>query len=185
MRKKSKIKQDLGHRMALSLLFALFICSGCSAYPNNASSSNQSSAKTDSVMRKAVGDSIYSIITEAKKIKAEAIKLGNDSVSNVGEISVNGKDFSLIRFIVTEPKNYISNSIVYGKFRPCFTLTFTKKKESCMLNFDFGLRKWNVCDSKGRVIKTYDLNSDDMLRLADSLFRGNKFFESLINLEQK
>ncbi len=171
--------------MALSLLFALFICSGCSAYPNNATNSNQSSTKTDSVMRKAVGDSIYSIITEAKKIKAEAIKLGNDSVSNVGEINVNSKDFSLIRFIVTEPKNYISNTIVYGKFRPCFTLTFTKKKECCILNFDFGLRKWNVCDSKGRMIKTYDLNSDDMLRLADSFFHGNRFFESLINFEQK
>lgn len=183
MKKENKMRCGFGYKIAMSLVSALFFCLGCSAYPSNATNSNQPPTETDSVMRSAIGDSIYSIITEAKKVKAEAVKIGNDSISNVGEINVNSKDFSLIRFIISDPKNYKSNVTVYGKFRPCFTLTFTKKKEACIVNFDFGLRKWNVCDNKGRLLKSFDLNSDDMLRLANTLFPKNKYFESLINAE--
>ena len=185
MRNVLRTKSGFGHRIVLSVVFALFMCSGCSAYPSNADNSNQSLAKTDSVMRNAIGDSIYSIIVEAKKVKAEAVRLNNDSTSNVGEINVNSKDFSWIRFIISEPKNYAGDIVVYGKFHPCFTLTFIRKKESCIVNFDFGLKKWNVCDSKGRTLKTFDLNSDDMLRMADILFPNNHYFETLINTVKK
>lgn len=185
MRQKTKFPRCTGYRIAMLVVFALFFCTGCSAYPNNANKSINSSTKADSVMRKAVGDSIYTIVTEAKKIKAEAVRFSNDSTSNVGEININSKDFSLVRFIITEPKNYVGNSIVYGKFRPCFTIVFSKKKESCIINYDFGLKKWNICDGKGRIINTFDLNSDDMLRFANFLFPGNKYFESLTNNEEK
>ncbi len=185
MKKTTKMMHCLGYRIAMSIVFALFVCTGCSACPSNTVSSSLP-VETDSVMRKAIGDSIYSIIKEAKKVNAEAVKLGNDSTSNVGEIPVNSKDISLIRFIISDPQNYLSDTIVYGKFRPCFTLTFTnKKKESCIVNFDFGLRKWNVCDSKGRTLKKFDLNSSDMLRLANILFPGNIYYEKLINSEKK
>jgi len=185
MKKETKMMNSFGYRIAISIVFALLVCTGCSAYSSSAASSSPS-VETDSVMINAIGDSVYSIITGAKKVKAEAVKLGNDSTSNVGEITVDSKDISLLRFIISDPQNFLSDAIVYGKFRPCFTLTFiSKKKETCIVNFDFGLRKWNVCDSKGRTLKKFDLSSNNMLRLANILFPGNKYFVTLINTEQK
>ena len=91
----------------------------------------------------------------------------------------------LVQFIISNPKNYDGDMAVYGQFMPCFKLTFIRKKESCILNFDFGLKKWTVCDSKGKGIKTYNLPSDDMLRLANMLFPENDLYKKQINTIQK
>ena len=66
-----------------------------------------------------------------------------------------------------------------------FKLTFIKKKEVCILNFDFGLKKWNVCDGMGKQIKMFDLSSDDMLRLANMLFPENELYKNLINTDKR
>lgn len=187
MKRKRSVK-GFGYEIAISLLFALLVCTGCLANPSNATESYKSQAKTDSIMRKAVGDSIYNIITNAKKVVAEEIKMTVDSTKVIvrrKSINVKTKYIPLAQFIVSDPKIYVSNLTSYGKFFPCFKLTFTKKKEKCILNFDFGLKKWNVCDSKGKQIKMYDLPSDDMLRLANMLFPENDLYKNLINTDKR
>lgn len=173
-----------GYRLAMLSMLALFVFTGCSAHPNNASNPPlQQQAQTDSVMRAAVGDSIYKVITEAKKIKAEEIIMTNDTTQakKTSVIDVKGKFIPLVQFVLSNPKIYGGNTAVYGQFMPCFKLTFIKKKEICVLNFDFGLRKWNVCDEKGRVLKVFDLSTDDMLRIANMLFPENDLFKKQIN----
>ena len=185
--KKVKLIRDGSFKLAIMSMFALFSFTGCSAHPSNAGDSPvQSQMQTDSVMRAAVGDSIYRIIVEAKKIKAEEIKMTNDTTQATisTEIKVQGKMIPLVQFIISNPKNYDGDMAVYGQFMPCFKLTFIRKKESCILNFDFGLKKWTVCDSKGKGIKTYNLPSD-MLRLANMLFPENDLYKKQINTIQK
>ena len=183
--KKKNLICGSGIKMAILSAFALFTFTSCSAYPSNAGIlTTQSQALTDSVMRTAVGDSIYRIITEAKKIKAEEIKLTNDTTkATVSEaINVKGKYFPLVQFILANPKNYGGDTTVYGQFIPCFKLTFIKKKEEvCILYFDFGLKKWNLCDNTGKVVKQFDFPSDDMLRFANMLFPDNDLCFVLIS----
>ena len=186
--RKVKLIRDSGCRLAIVSLFALFAFSGCSAHPSQASrSTDLSLEQTDSVMRTAVGDSIYIIITEAKKIKAEEIILSSDTTktSNSITIDVKGKYVPIVQFILANPNLYASDLASFGSYMPCFKLIFIKKKETCILNFDFGLKKWTICDGTGKVIKKYDLSSDDMLRLANMLFPKNDLFKKLINTDKR
>ncbi len=187
MRKKRIVFDNWKKEILLSL-FSLFVFSGCSANHKQMNRLVVNSAEiADTIMRSAIGDSIYHIIAEAKKIKAEAITLSNDSLKRATFVmtDVKSKYKPLVLFLLSSPLNYQSDNIVYGKFMPCFTLTFTKKKESCIINFDFGLQKWEICDSKGRMIKKFDYPSIDMLRFANILFPNNNFFKTLINAYKK
>ncbi len=186
--KKVKLIRDGGFRLAIISMLALFAFTGCSAHPSTVSTfGSQPSTETDSVMRSAVGDSIYKIITEAKKIKAEEIKLTTDTTKTVKDVAIDikSKYVPLVQFILTDPKIYRSDLATYGNFMPSFKLTFIKKKENFILNFDFGLKKWNVCDGSGKQIKMFDLYSDDMLRLANMLFPENELYKNLINTEKR
>lgn len=186
--KKEKLIRDGGFRLAIMSMLTLFAFTGCSAHPSTTNTSgSQPSTKTDSVMRSAVGDSVYKILIEAKKIKAEEIKLSNDTTETIKDmaIDVKSKYIPLVQFILTDPKIYHGNLATYGNFMPCFKLTFIKKKEVCILNFDFGLKKWNVCDGTGKQIKMFDLSTDDMLRLANMLFPENVLYKDLINTDKR
>lgn len=186
--KKKKFICDSGFRIAIMSMLALFMFTGCSAHPSKTNTSGtRYFNKTDSVMRVAVGDSIYKVIIGAKKIKAEEIKLTNDTTNAAKEvvIDVKAKYVQLVQFILADPKIYSGDLATYGNFMPCFKLTFIKKKETCILNFDFGLKKWNICDSTGKQIKMFDLSSDDMLRLANMLFPKNELYKNLINTDKR
>lgn len=184
--KKNKLIHDGGIRLAILSMFALFAFTGCTAHPCTTSTSgSQPPSETDSVMRNAVGDSVYKIMTEAKKVKAAEIKLINDTIKSAKEVAIDikAKYVPLVRFVLADPIIYRGNLATYGNFMPCFKLTFIKKKEVCVLNFDFGLKKWNICDGEGKQIKMFDLSSDDMLRFANLLFPENVFYKNLINTD--
>lgn len=186
--KTVKLIRDGGFRLAIMSMLALFAFTGCSAHPSTTNTSGgQPSTVTDSVVRNAVGDSIYKLITEAKKIKAEEIKLTKDTTQTVKDeaIDVKSKYVPLVQFILTDPKIYHGDLVTYGNFMPCFKMTFIRKKETCVLNFDFGLKKWNICDGTGKQIKMFDLSSDDMLRLANMLFPENELYKNLINTDKR
>lgn len=186
--KKKRFIHDCGFRIAIMSMLALFVVTGCSAHPSTTNHpGSQPFNKTDSVMRTAIGDSIYKVVTEAKKIKAEEIKLTTDTTTTANDVAINVKSkyVPLVQFILTDPKIYHGDLATYGNFMPCFRLTFIKKKETYILNFDFGLKKWNVCDGTGKQIKMFDLSSDDMLRLANMLFPKNELYKNLINTDKR
>ncbi len=161
------------------------IATSCSAHSGNPKNCDVSAVNRDSVMYKAVGDSIYTIISEAKKIKAEIVRFKTDSTSLQDGFFVKDKYIHLVKFVLSDPKIYNGSTPTYGSFMPCLSLIFIKKKEICVAKFDFGLKKWAICDGNGNELKTFDLFSDDMLRVADLLFPNNKHFQSLINVEKK
>lgn len=165
------------------MFMASSIATSCSAHSSNINSNNEPSVYTDSIMYKALGDSIYSIISKAKKIKANVIKTDSTTLQN--GFFVKYKYLHLVKFVISDPKIYKDSTPAYGSFIPCFSLTFINKKETCIAKFDFGLKKWAICDDNGNEVKTFDLSSDDMLRVADLLFPNNKHFQSLINVEKK
>lgn len=183
MKKNNQLTMKLVILMFMTCLFA----TGCSAYPSNSSRHDDSSVSKDSIMRKAVGDSIYTILTEAKTVTA-SLKLKtkdnkNDSIVNV---KVAKNDKYVLNFILSAPSNYESNDTVYGKYFPNFSLTFVAaKNRTSVANFDFGLRKWNICDAKGKEIVRYDLPTIDVLRMANQLFPDCEYFSELLNSHRK
>lgn len=165
-------------KMLLATLIAFVAITACFANSSKQNKQKEGTMEADSVMRKAVGDSIYSILTESKKVKVEVV---NQLNGHQEEIKLSSKDLHLLKFIITSPQNYASNIIVYGKFQPTLTITFEHKKGECIVNYDFGLGKWNICDNKGREIHKFDLIGENMIRLANQLFPGNENLGYYIN----
>lgn len=185
--KKVRLIRDGGIRLTFMSMLTLLVCINCSAHLSKIDDSKSRLIKADSVMRTSIGDSIYRIIVDAKKIKAEEIKLTNDTTStdNVNVINVKGKYIPLVYFSLSDPRIYVGNITTFGNFMPCFKLTFINKGEMCILNFDFGLKKWTFCDNTGKNIRMFDLSSDNMLRVANMLFPENDLYNKLINTEKR
>ena len=162
------------------MLAVIATTTNCSAkVPSDKSTSKQVVA-TDTIMQKAVGDSIYRIITNAKKIEITSSPLQSDSLKQTISRKVSSKDLELMKFIATNPKNYLSDTTVYGVFMPQFQATYTQKKTSVILKYDFGLRKWGIFDTEDKQIAMFDLVSDNMLRFACKMFPDNQFFFYLL-----
>lgn len=170
-------------KLAIFLFLAGLTVTGCSAYPNKTNSCQESFVNRDSVMRKALGDSIYTILVDAKNVTASLkLKTMDNKNDSIVHIKVSKNDKYVLDFILSAPSNYESNDTVYGQYFPNFSLTFVASKHrKCVANFDFGLRKWNVCDVRGKEIVRFDMPTTDVLRMANKLFPDCTYFSELIN----
>lgn len=168
-------------RALMMFAAACLITTSCSAHPSIKEKANI--IVKDSVMRAAVGDSIYRIITDANKVVAVVkLKTSDNKKDSIVSVKVNKMDKYVLNFILTAPSNYESNDTVYGKYFPNFSLNFTASKgRKCTANFDFGLKKWNICDSEGKEIVIFDMPTNNVLRLANKLFPDFKYFNTLLN----
>jgi hypothetical protein len=161
----------------LLVLSVLAVNVGCYAKSEeNHSLSSSSVAKTDTIMQKALGDSLYRVISHARKIEISTIPPQTDSVSQKVTLRVSSKRKGVLNFIVSNPKNYLSNTIVYGVFMPQFQVNYYLKQELVTLKYDFGLKKWGIFDAMGNIVCMFDLASDNMLRFAHINFPDIEFF---------
>lgn len=165
----------------LTLMMALIATTTiCIAKEPSGKGESQQVAATDTIMQKAVGDSIYRIITNAKKVEIAYLAPQSDSLRHPITRKVSSKSVVLMKFIATNPQNYRSDIAVYGEFMPQLQATYTQKKAKAILKYDFGLRKWGIFDSKDEQIAVFDLVSDNMLRFACQMFPDNQFFSDLL-----
>lgn len=174
-------------KFVVAFIAANFTMTSCSACPTNMIEDNNLTIQKDSVMRKAVGDSIYTILTNAKSVSA-SLKLNakDNKTDSIVNVKVAKNDKYVLNFILSAPSYYESNDTVFGKYVPNFTLIFKASKgRSCSANFDFGLRKWNICDASGNEIVKFDLPTSDVLRFANQLFPDCEYFNVLLNSQQK
>lgn len=168
-------------KMILVLMLAVIATTtSCSAKEPSDKGTSKQVVATDTIMHKAVGDSIYRIITNAKKVEIASLPLQSDSIKQTITKKVSSKDLELMKFIATNPKNYLKDTAVYGVFMPQFQATYTLKKAKVTLKYDFGLRKWGIFDAEGKQIAMFDLVSDNMLRFACKMFPDSQFFHELL-----
>lgn len=139
----------------------------------------------DSVVTKALGDSVCSIIEKARTMRLFTVTAPDDTVNTPGSVIVPMKDRSLVKFIITNPDDYESDVVTYGIFVPQFGVQFATRKEEVSIYYDFGLRKWQLRNAKGDVLLERDLKSGNMFRFARTAFPDDKFFNSLPQTENK
>ncbi len=162
------------------MLAVIATTTSCSAKTPSDKSTPQSVVATDTIMHNAVGDSIYRIIVNAKKVEISSLPLQSDSIKQTITKKVSSKELELMKFIATNPKNYMENTTVYGVFMPQFQAVYTQKKAKVTLKYDFGLRKWGIFDADDKQIAMFNLVSDNMLRFACKMFPDNQFFNELL-----
>lgn len=130
----------------------------------------------DSIVFQAVGDSIFRILTNPKTVEISSLPLQSDNIKQVITRKIPSNEKEVIKFIVTNPKNYIKNTTVYGVFTPQLQVILSRKKAKVILKYDFGLHKWGIFNEKDESIAMFDLSSDNMLRFASNIFPENQFF---------
>lgn len=179
-----RLKSDLNMVVVVAIVLAFSFLT-CSSKNEAAISDRMRPVKVDSIMYQALGDSIGDLLLKSKYVKLMIHESGNDSVEIWKSLRFRKNERSILRFILANPRNYQSDKAVYGRFLPSFQILFKKGKAQCTLNFDFGLYKWNVCDEKGKEIKRFDLNSNEMLRFAQMHFPEDELINELIKIEKK
>ena len=169
----------------VALMLAAYAFTYCSASTIKGTKQEALRTESDSLSAdKILADSISTVILEAKEIKAMLLPTPNDSLSGKS-IKLKTVNKEIFKFIISDPKNYESDEIVYGKPHPSIKVLVKNKKASLDLGFDLGLRKWLICDEKGDTLKQYDIKTDDMLRFAHRLFPNDTLFNELIKLNLK
>lgn len=179
-----RLQISLSMVVAVSVIFAFSFLT-CSSKNEVVINDGIQQIKTDNVMYQVLGDSIGELLSSSKCVKLSICELGNDSVRLWKSLRFRKEERSILRFILGNPQNYQSDKKVYGRFFPSFQIFLKKGKSKCTLNFDFGLRKWNVCDENGKEVKRFDLNSNEMLRFAQMQFPEDKFINELVNKKGK
>lgn len=168
MKKRGKFIVGMNHAIMFMFCFGMVVIPfGCSA---KADMQVKESISMDSLVHNALGDSLYSVITTSKRVMAVLPTNPADKESLPQEVRLDKKFLPVVEFILTDSKNYESNAIVYGLFRAGFTLVFEQRSKSYNAEFDFGLKKWRICDAAGNVLMTFDLKSSEMLRFATRVF---------------
>ena len=132
-----------------------------------------------------IGDSIKSIIKEARKITCTLKKLNPVDTLRKDSTKILPRKFNpIFKFLLLDPSNFRTNDIVYGIFQPdvCYKLCVSKNKY-IYIQFDFGLRKWKLVDSKEQEIYTSDMKMTYMqiLRLTRLYFSEDLTLELLYN----
>lgn len=146
---------------------------------------NSRVVQTDSCLAKALGDSISQIVTSAKSIKAYVWKSENHKDIKTNVKRLNKSQRGILHFILADSNMVKGNAIVYGKFTPC--LGFVLKKswfKKVYINIDLGLGKWAVCDGKGKLLKQFDIEGNDLLRFSAMLYPSDEFIVGIYNNRQ-
>ena len=103
----------------------------------------------------------------AKNITAELQGASQADTTIVTKAKLTQKQRYVMRFMVTNEKNFESNDTVYGKIMPNVVYTFNYKKQNVFVAVDFGLRKWQIQDENG---KDYNITGYYTMQFFSGLF---------------
>lgn len=165
------------------LTFLFVVCSiALSTMACNAEQESrlQSYNENDSIVAVALGDSIFNIIKNAKAVTAEIIGYTDSTKAETPPVKLSKEDLSILKFLIQNPQNVASNNTVFGKFMPNINFKFQCKSQICQLSFDFGLKKWQIRDAQGNVLKTFDLGSPEVVHFASRLFPNDDYLNELL-----
>ncbi|HIT16445.1 MAG TPA: hypothetical protein IAA88_08715 [Candidatus Avimuribaculum pullicola] len=132
-----------------------------------------------------VKDSITEIILNFKKVEC---KLQGKNPKDTNRIEVKKKLprklNEVLRYILLDEDNYKSNDIVYGAFSSTIRYKIIQSRRIYVYaEFDFGLRKWRILNSKEEVLFQWDIkeNNLQMLRFSRVVFPEDETLKILQN----
>lgn len=130
-------------------------------------------------------DSITNIIAHFRKVECELQDRNPKDTTRVDSIKKLPRKLNeVLRYLLLDEDNYKSNDIVYGLFSSSIRYKLYQSKEKYIfVEFDFGLRKWQVLDSKKEVLFQRDIkeNNLQMIRFSRMVFPEDETLKILQN----
>lgn len=147
-------------------ILTIICVSSCEAKPSK-------DALPTEKMQKCLGDSITKVLMNSKVITAE-LQGASQTDSTATHAKLTQKQRYVMRFMITNEKNFESNDTVYGKIMPNVVYTFSYKKQNVFVAIDFGLRKWQIQDEDAKPLIQFDLKDEGLLYLTHLVFPENE-----------
>lgn len=170
------MKRSLFGFVVMALLTMVGV-SSCEAKPSK-------DALPTEKMQKCLGDSITKMLMNSKNITAD-LQGASQTDSVVTNAKLTKKQCYVMRFMITNEKNFESNDTVYGKIMPNVVYTFTYKKQNVFVAVDFGLRKWQIQDENGKPLIQFDLKDEGLLYLTHLVFPENEMINYYYENKEK
>ena len=175
-----KVKIGIQTLQTLLICVALsLICDGCDAKVLQKKVSMYEAI--DSAMRSEIGDSLCSIMLNARRIEVERINLINDSIVVLSSKKMNATNTAITKFLFASYENYSDAGKAFGKFSPNIRLKFSKRRKSCYAYFDFSLQILVIKNANDEELKRCVLANRDFLKLANLLFPADEFLTFILN----
>lgn len=151
-------------------LFYGFIVAGCLSlfiYATGCSARTREKprniiAESENLLKKEVGDSIASIILNARNVEV--------SCDTTKTVKLKRNERMLVRYLLADSCNYSRYTTVYGKFHSYFKIVFKYSKKAVTALYDFRLHQWQLLDEKGKLLRMQDLKSKEIFRFARLVF---------------
>ena len=119
-------------------------------------------------------DSVTNIIAHFRKVECELQDRNPHDTIRVNSKKILPRQLNeVLIYILLDEDNYKSNDIVFGLFSSSIRYKlYQSKKKYVFVEFDFGLRKWQILDSKKDVLFQGDIkeNNLQMLRFSRMVF---------------
>lgn len=143
---------------------------GCNSLPK--SNARDGIKYQQSTVAHPLGDSITSIIINAKSVKCSLIAK-SDTVPQNSVIELSQESKAIFLYLLCQPVNFQTDKIVYGRFMPWTRFTCAKGGNKVVhVEFDYSLKKWRILDHMRNTIVTGDTgtNNEQLMLFAQELF---------------
>lgn len=169
------------------LLFVAMICLASLTITNceakSAKISEKPYAAVDSLMRAELGDSIADIILNAKQVKAERINVSLDTIKIEETKKLRPELVGALKYVFATSDIHAGNAIAYHHFSPSVRLTFSTKKETCIVLLELGSKQMQIKDIEDNTLKTCGYSKDDFIKICNVVFTKDEFLTFLLNQE--
>lgn len=130
-----------------------------------------------------VSDSLINILLKARKVECKLLSQNpSDTTRSTSSKVVPRYYINVIKFLLLDQSNYLTNDIVYGLFKPDVSYKFyLPNKDYLYVQLDFGLKKWKILDSDIHELAIADMKNSAyyFLLLTKYLFPNDTTLELL------
>lgn len=172
------ILRNMKHRslrllLILSAIISLTVCHYEVSAKNGADVRDKGFVNNvDSLMRKALGDSVSDIIINSDSVKVTSVSY-DQSVAN-STVALDRLISSVIKYSLCQPSMYKTDKKIYTTFEPWIIIDFYDTNAHISVLLDYVMNKWKVVDENETEISTYDMPKGALLLIMHTIFPDNK-----------
>ena len=150
-----------------------FLCESCSAQGKR--SNGVTFAPVDSIIRAELSDSVSSIVLNPKAVIVQRLKVDKGKIKIIESCKLSRSEIGIASFQMATIEKNDTTSVVYGRFIPNVRYVFKSGKAQIWVDADFGLGKIYFKNSKGDIIKRFDITDKNLLKFSSILFKEDEF----------
>ena len=148
-------------------------CKSCSAQGKRGY--DRMFAPVDSVLKAELRDSVSSIVLNPKTVIVQRLKVDKGEIKVTDSRKLSKSEMGIACFQMAAIEEGDTAAIAFGRFIPNVRYVFKSGKSQILADADFGLGKIYFKNSKGEIIKRFEITDKNLLKLSSTFFKEDEF----------